>query len=140
MVKEKKSKEGERVEPDENIVNGRDPEMVVDLLKVKIKYAKRAEEAARIEYEKGKRTIEEKMEKGTRKWRKMMKQIQNYTNKTWNELNETNNEKVEKLVKKYNVKTVRKKTKEEEEEEALIVGILIKDEELREMIKEEGEI
>ena len=55
FVKDRNSKEGVRFDPEEDIFEGRDPEMVVDLLMVKIKYARRAEEYTKKEYEKGKR-------------------------------------------------------------------------------------
>ena len=137
---ERKSKEGITVDPNDDIISGRDIEMVVDLLKVKIKYAKRAEDTAKRKFDTEMRKVEEKIEKGTRRWRKLRSKIQGYRNKVWKELEEKYDEKIEKLTKKYNAKTREKKTKEEEEEDKLIEGIVTKENELKEIVDKEDKI
>ena len=114
LVRDRNSKEGVKFDPNENVFTGRDPEMVVDLINIKIKYAKRAEESSKKEYDAAMRIVEEKVEKGTRKWRKLRQKLQRYKNNLWKDLGKKYYGKVEKLVKKYNAKKVEKKTREEE--------------------------
>ena len=140
MSKEKKSKEGLKVDPNESIVYGRDPEVVVDLLNIKIKYAKKEEEKTKAAYEREMRKTEEKIEKGTRRWRKLREKLQSYKNKKWRELEIEYNEKIANLVAKYNVKQKEKRTKEEHEEDELIEGIVVNDKELKDILEKEGEI
>ena len=42
LLLERKSKEGRAIDPGETVIEGRDPEMVVDQLKLKVKYAEPA--------------------------------------------------------------------------------------------------
>ena len=140
LFKERRSKEGMTVDPNEDITTGRDPEMVVDLLKVKMKYAQGRENETKVEYEKEKARMEKEIEKGTRKWRKLRGKLQHYINDTWDKLKVKYDEKADKLKEKYDSKKMKKKTKEEEEEDELIAGILITDKELDKMIEEGGKI
>ena len=69
LVLDRNCKEGKKAELNDNIYSGRDPEMVDDLLKIKIKYARRAEDFTKNVFDTEMRRVEEKIEKGTRRWR-----------------------------------------------------------------------
>ena len=139
FVLDRKSKEGVKVDTNEDIIGGRDPEMVVDMLNIKIKYAKRSEEQTKNEYEREMNKVQEILKKGSRRWRKLREKLQTYKNYLWESLDSNYNEKMENLVHKYNAKTIEKKSKEDEEDDKLMEGVVVNDKELKEMLEKEGE-
>ena len=137
LVKERKSKEGEAIDDTEDVFTGRDPKVVVDLLKLKVKYAKEAEEVARTEYHEEWEVVEERVEKGTRRNRKLREKLRLKQNEYWEELSSKDDNKVANLVKKYNLKKEKMKTKKEIEEDELLEGILLEDNDLETVMKGE---
>ena len=126
-------KEGIALTPGEDIFSGRDPEVVVDHLNMKVKYTTRNMEKTKNEYNKKMEKAEEKLEKGTRKWRKMRGKLKTFTSLKWEKLTKEYKEKEKNLVKKYNKNKEGEenisRVGENEEEEALVEGILMEDEE-----------
>ena len=139
LMQEKQSKEGKIINPDETIYTGRDPKVVVDVLKLKVKYTKEAEDLARQEYHEELKVVERKIEKGTRRNQKLKDKVRRIQNILWERLTNENDEKVMHLVNKYNVKgkVVKEKTKQEVEEDGILEGILIEDADLDEEMKDE---
>ena len=106
----------------------RDPEVVVNILKIKFKHAVELEEEAKKDFEKELKKVERSIEKGTRRNRKLRNKIRNAQNEKWEELTNKFNSKVEGLVKKYKEKTDVDRVKEEED--LLIAGVKVEDKEL----------
>ena len=125
LVCDRNSKEGKNIDPNETVFTGRDPKVVVDMLNLKVKYAKKAEEVARAEYHKQWEVVENKIEKGTRRNRKLRDKLKQNQNKKWEELNDNYNAKIENLVKKFNAKKKVVKTAQEKEDDELLEGILM---------------
>merc|ERR1712183_96100 len=116
---------------------GREPEVVVDQLMLKVKYAKQAEEVARTQYHKQWEVVERKVEKGTRKNKKLREKVMRKQHVYWEKLTNKYDKKVDNLVKKFNVKN-KVKTKKEVEEDEILEGILLEDSDLNKDM--EGEV
>ena len=137
LVNDKKCKEGITVDDDQLIMEGRESEMVVDVLKIKLKYARKREKGTRKKYGEELRKMERSMKRGSGRWRRMMEKLRNLANKKWEKLKMKYDNNSEHLKETYNEETpVELREEEEEEVEELLRGIALSDKELNN--REEG--
>ena len=137
LVNDKKCKEGITVDDDQLIMEGRESEMVVDVLKIKLKYARKREKGTRKKYGEELRKMERSMKRGSGKWRRMMEKLSSLANKKWEKLKLKYDNKTEHLKETYNEEISAEVCPEEDEEaEELLRGIALSDEELEK--REEG--